>query len=170
MEFKFLFGTAGWKSCTGLWCYYRVLNNNWFFLCLRYSEPLFLLFFFLKIIYFRERMVRRGRRRGREKPKQTLHRAQRPVWGLISWPWDLHLTWNQQSNAQATVSPRCPYLWNDCMGIGWRARTIMMVQVRSLGTRSGDVWRIQMPFSVCELPLSHWFQRSLDHCRDTKMN
>ena len=74
----------------------------------------FLLFYF--IIYKRDSACEQGRQRERERERErgNLKQAAHLVWSLtqgsIPQPWDHDLSPNQESGAQPTEPPRCPYL------------------------------------------------------------
>ena len=100
---------------------------------------LFIYLFTYLFIYLRKRERERGSEhtreqrkglRGRGMDKQTLHRAQSSMCGLIPQPWDQDLRWDPELAAQLTWSPRCPGLVQPyhavlhiCPGVNWKKNT-----------------------------------------------
>ena len=80
----------------------------------KFFEPLFLYFFsFVFLVRIEREHESRGevQERDREDRKQAPPSAQSPMWGLILWPWDHDLSWNQELDAQPTELLRCPYIF-----------------------------------------------------------
>lgn len=64
------------------------------------------------LIFFRDWLAESGRERVWEEPQrereglqQTARRVRSLTWASVSQPWDLHLSWNQESNSEPTKPP-----------------------------------------------------------------
>ena len=65
------------------------------------------------------------------------------MWGIISKPWDHDLSWNQESDAYLTESPRCPVLllWMWISSVYWvLKRHIQNFGIVYVGLKERKVW------------------------------
>ena len=101
-----------------------------------YNEPLLNFFFF----NFRDRVrVAEGER---ESLKQAPCSPWNLTWGLILWPWDHNLSWNQKSDTHSTQPPRRP-----------RSRDFLMEKILPRATEG--TWRKLNVFYLVQL-LIRW--------------
>lgn len=100
-------GSFKWSRGKGSMCYIRLAFFSSSFKKKKKKQDWFI-YYFRESVYASTQAARRGRGRGRESHKQSLHRAQNPTQSSLSHEPET-MTWAEtKSDASLTVPPRCP--------------------------------------------------------------